>query len=96
MSTATRLSVTLEPTDDTFIDYLIDNPHILNLTGTKKPSRSQVVQEALRALQKQVERQAQEAIDEAIYEEMAEEFNTEAARRRPALRRRISPLHAEA
>ena len=95
MSTATRLSVPLTEADNDFIDHLAQNPHLINIT-TPAPSRGRIVQEALRSLQKQIEREKQDAINEALYAEMAKEFNIEANRRRPALRRRISALHAEA
>lgn len=95
MSTATSLSVPLTETDNDFIDYLAQNPYLINIT-TPAPSRGRIVQEALRALQKQIEREKQDVINEALYAEMAEEFNIEASRRRPFLRRRISALHAEA
>ncbi len=95
MSTATRLSVPLEPTDSAFIDYLIENPQILNLTGPRQPSRGRIVREALRALQKQIERQEQDAINERLYAEMAEEYNAREQTLRPARRRRLGAIHAE-
>lgn len=95
MSSVTHLLVPLEPADIAFIDYLIENPQILNLPDTRQLSRGRVVQEALRALQKQIERQEQDAINERLYAEMAEEYNAREQALRPARRRRMNPLHAE-